>query len=184
MKRLNIGAGSKRRDGFLSVDVRGVPEVDIVSTAWDLDDDEASSIGEIYTRHMLEHLDPNDGRKSIRRWFEILAPGGRVNIVVPDLEFHARQLLGAAKSHFDDQMAHAYAGFFGWRDEGRGGNREDAHRWGYTEHTLAALLIEYGFISVARQLSGPDSEPWHLNMVAVKPGQAPELTPELAHPLL
>jgi hypothetical protein len=182
MMRLNIGAGSKRREGFLSVDVRGVPEVDIVSNAWELSDIEASSVAEIYTRHMLEHLDPNDAKKSIRRWFEILMPGGRINIVVPDLEFHARQLLGAAKSQFPDQMAHAYAGFFGWRDESRGGNREDAHRWGYTEHALAALLSGTGFTGVARQLSGVDCEPWHLNMVASKPGQIPASAPQAAHP--
>lgn len=170
--RLNIGAGSIRREGFLSVDVRGVPEVDIVSNAWELTDIPASSVAEIYTRHMLEHLDPNDGLRSIRRWYEIMMPGGRINIVVPDLEFHARQLLGGARSNFADQTAHAYAGFFGWRDETRGGNREDAHRWGYTEQSLAELLRNIGFTGVARQLSGTDSEPWHLNMIAKKPGES------------
>ena len=166
--KLIIGAGSVRREGFLSVDIRQAPGVDIVSNAWELFTIAPLSVSEIYTRHMLEHLDPTDAKLSLFRWFEILEHGGRINIIVPDLEFHARQLLGAAVSHFEDQQAHAYAGFFGWRDESRGGNREDAHRWGYTEGTLAALMRDVGFTAIARTLSGTDSEPWHLNITALK----------------
>lgn len=167
--KLNIGAGSVRREGFLSVDIRAAAGVDIVSNAWELSTIAPQSVSEIYTRHMVEHLDPNDAKLSLRRWFEILQPGGRINIVVPDIEFHARQLLGAATSHLPDQQAHAYAGFFGWRDETRGGNREDAHRWGYTERSLVILMRDVGFTDIARVLSGVDSEPWHLNVVASRP---------------
>ncbi len=168
--RLNVGAGSKKRPGFLSVDVRPAEGVDIVSNAWEISTVADGSVSEIYTRHMLEHLDPNDAQAAIARWFSLLMPGGSLNVVVPDLEFHARQLLGTAQSHFADQQMHAHAGFFGWRDESRGGNREDAHRWGYTERTLAELLRCCGFVGIARQFSGNDSEPWHLNMTAIKQG--------------
>ncbi len=167
--KLNIGAGSTRREGFLSVDVRADAMPDIVSDAWGLETIDDGSVDEIYTRHMLEHLDPNDARRTLARWFQALRSGGTLNIVVPDLEFHCRQLLGSSFSTFADQQAHAFAGFFGWRDESRGGNREDAHRWGYTERTMTALLSEFGYRQIARQLSGIDCEPWHLNMTAIKP---------------
>jgi predicted SAM-dependent methyltransferase len=119
---------------------------------------------------MIEHLDPGDARRALARWAELLVPGGILNVIVPDLEFHCRQLLGTATSSLHDQEHHAMAGFYGWREASRGGAREDAHRWGYTERTLAQALSEAGFECVARQLSGPDSEPWHLNLVARKPG--------------
>lgn len=166
--KLNIGAGSVRRPGFLSVDVRPECNPDIVSVAWDLAVVEEGSVQEIYSRHMLEHLDPHDAVRTIQRWFTVLAPGGSLNIIVPDLAYHARQILGAVKSSFADQEHHALASIYGWRDETRGGNREDAHRWGYTEETLCRLLRKAGFVHIARVLSGTDSEGWHLNLLAAK----------------
>ena len=170
--RLNIGAGRVRRAGYLSVDVRPEAQPDILSAAWDLRTLADGSVGEIYSRHMIEHLDPNDARRTLARWAELLGPGGVLNVIAPDLEFHARQLLGTATSKFPSQWDHAMAGFYGWREESRGGDREDAHRWGYTESSLAHVLTEAGFERVVRLLSGPDSEPWHLNMMARRPESA------------
>ena len=119
---------------------------------------------------MLEHLDPNEARATLCHWFELLAGDGVVHIIVPDIEFHARQLLGMASSHFTDQVMHAFAGFWGWRDEARGGDSEDAHRWGYTAQTLFQLLSECGFTEVERVTQGRDTEPWHLNVLAYKRG--------------
>jgi predicted SAM-dependent methyltransferase len=167
--RLNIGAGSVRREGYLSVDVRPEAQPDLVSAAWDLQTVASGSVSEIYSRHMIEHLDPNDARRTLARWVELLRPGGVLNVIAPDLEFHARQLLGTATSKFPSQWEHAMAGFYGWREESRGGDREDAHRWGYTERSLSEALSDAGFERVVRLLSGPDSEPWHLNMLARKP---------------
>jgi predicted SAM-dependent methyltransferase len=127
---------------------------------------------EIYSRHMIEHLGPDDARRTLARWAELLRPGGLLNVIAPDLEFHARQLLGTVTSSFPDQEHHAMASIYGWRDEARGGDREDAHRWGYTEKTLARALSEAGFDRIMRQFTGQDSEPWHLNMVARKPDTA------------
>jgi predicted SAM-dependent methyltransferase len=167
--RLNIGAGGVRREGYLSVDIRPETAPDIVSAAWDLSTVADGSVGEIYSRHMLEHLDPSDARRALARWSALLRPGGALHVIVPDLEFHARQFLGTVTSTFSSQRDHAMAGFYGWREESRGGDREDAHRWGYTEDSLAQALSETGFEYVVRLLSGPDSEPWHLNMMARKP---------------
>jgi hypothetical protein len=150
----------------VNVDVRAAEGVDLVSEAWGLTGVADGSVEEIYSRHMLEHLDPNDGARTLRRWRALLRPGGTVRVIVPDLEFHALQLLGGAQSRFPDQHAHALAGFYGWRVEDRGGSREDAHRWGYTAATLAAALVAAGFADVERHRDGVDGEPWHLNVTA------------------
>jgi predicted SAM-dependent methyltransferase len=167
--KLNIGAGSVRRDGYLSVDIRSDAKPDIVSAAWDLRTIAHNSVAEIYSRHMIEHLDPNDARRTLVRWIELLCPGGHLNVIAPDLEFHARQLLRMATSSFSNQEDHAMAGFYGWRDEARGGDREDAHQWGYTERSLSRALREGGFDRITRRRKGTDSEPWHLNVTASKP---------------
>jgi hypothetical protein len=168
--KLNIGAGGTKRPGFVSVDVRPDSGADIISTAWDLAGIADQTVEEIYSRHMLEHLDPDDARRALVKWLNVLKPGGVLNVIVPDLEFHARQLLGTATSSVvSDQESHAFAGFYGWRDVSRGGNKEDTHRWGYTARTLTLELKQAGFGDIARVTIGTDSEPWHLNVRAVRP---------------
>lgn len=169
--RVNFGCGDTRLDGYVGVDVRACRGADYVLPAWDVSPFDRDSVDEVYSRHMLEHLDPQDARRSLAAWFSILRPGGLLRLVVPDLAFHARQLLGAATSWTDEpaeNLDHAMAGFYGWRDPGRGGNREDAHRWGYTGESLSRLLREVGFVGVERVLVGTDSEPWHLHLTARK----------------
>lgn len=167
--RLNIGCGESRRRGYLGVDARPDKGTDHVAMAWDLSAWPAGTISEIYCRHTLEHLDPADARRTLIAWRDAIKPGGLVHVIVPDLIFHARQLLGEVTSWDDDparNFEHAIKSFYGWRASYRGGDAEDAHRWGYTEASLRALLEEVGFVSIARVTEGEDSEPWHLNVKA------------------
>lgn len=169
--RLNFGCGDARREGFSGVDIRPSQAAEFVLAAWDTSPFEPAGIEEVYSRHMLEHLDPNDARKALEAWLKLLEPGGLLRIIVPDLSFHARQWLAQDVSWADDQaenLEHAMAGFYGWRDESRGGDREDAHRWGYSWETLSALLFEIGFVDVIRVMTGEDSEVWHLHVTAAR----------------
>ena len=171
MTQLHLGCGNFKFPGFVNVDARKTEATDIVAPAWDIPGIAKNSVTLIYTRHMLEHLDPNEARLALKHWFDLLTEDGYAIIIVPDIEFHAKQLLGLANSNqvkFPDQQQHAFNSLWGWRDENRGGNREDAHKWGYTEATLFAALKEAGFGYGQRQTSGKDSEPWHLNVVASK----------------
>src|SRR5438874_9236576 len=43
---------------------------------------EANCADEIYAGHVAEHMD--DIKASFGRWFEVLKPGGRITITVPD----------------------------------------------------------------------------------------------------
>ncbi|APO93856.1 class I SAM-dependent methyltransferase [Xanthomonas vesicatoria] len=164
--KLHVGCASRRLDGYLNIDSRQTEATDHVCDAGAITIAPVGSVVEIYSRHMLEHLDPNDARATLKHWHELLAPAGMLHVIVPDIAFHARQLLGLECSSLEDQNLHAFAGFWGWRDEARGGNREDAHRWGYTEESLISLLTDIGFTDVQRLLEGQDSEPWHLNLIA------------------
>ena len=170
--RVNYGCGDTRLDGYVGVDVRPCRGADHVLPAWDTSPFEPDSVSKVFSRHMLEHLDPDDARRALRAWLGILKPGGRLRLIVPDLAFHARQLLGQQTSWTEEpgeNLAHALAGFYGWCDPARGGANEDAHRWGYTWETLSGLLHETGYSPVRRVQTGPDSEPWHLHAMATKP---------------
>ena len=166
MLKLHIGCAEKRLIGFVNIDVRETGATDMVADAWNISGVVSGTVSEIYSRHMLEHLDPNDARRALSHWRDLLMVRGTLNLIVPDLDFHARQLIGMVESRFPDQNCHALAGFYGWRDESRGGGREDAHRWGYTHQSLKAELERFGFIDVVRLAVGKDTEPWHLNLSA------------------
>ena len=154
------------------MDIRSCHGADHVLPAWETSPFAPGSVEEIYSRHMLEHLDPGDARRALEAWFRVLRPGGQLRLIVPDLAFHARQILGGQTSWTEDpdeNLAHAMAGFYGWRNASRGGDQEDAHRWGYTLESLRRLLNDIGFVEIRRQESGQDSEPWHLSIKARKP---------------
>jgi hypothetical protein len=175
--RLHYGCGHKQLAGYIGIDVRPTPVADYVLPAWDTSPWSQGSVQEIYSRHMLEHLDPADAARTLAAWFDVLEPGGHVRLIVPDLEFHARQLLGLTSRWGNDpnrEVGHAMAGFYGWREPSRGGDREDAHRWGYTWAALHELLLATGFRDVVRVTTGPDSEPWHLHVIARKPAGGAE----------
>jgi SAM-dependent methyltransferase len=171
--RVNFGCGDTRREGYVGVDVRKCGGADYVLPAWDCAPFEPDSVDEAYSRHMLEHLDPADARRALTAWLRILRPGGVLRVIVPDLIFHARQLLSQDTSWTKDpreNLAHALAGFYGWRDPSRGGDAEDAHRWGYTWESLSALLRDIGYAGAERVKCGTDSEAWHLHVTAYKGG--------------
>lgn len=165
--KLNIGCAEKAKEGYINIDVRETSVTNVVCDAWDVHKHFAeSSVDEIYTRHMIEHLDPNEGREAVKSWHQVLKPGGLVHIICPDLMFHCMQFLGMAQSNKPNQKDHAMAGFYGWRDESRGGSREDAHRWGYTGESMHELLSAHGYTNIIRNFDGPDTDIWHLNMMA------------------
>lgn len=169
--KLHLGCADIHLDGFVNVDVRRTSATDLVTEAWNLSMFDDGTVAQIYSRHMIEHLSLGEACRALAEWGRVLRCGGIANIVCPDLAFHARQLLGMAQSSLPDQMAHAMAGFYGWQDPLRGGEREDAHRWGYVFGSLRQACLAAGFTEVIRRTSGRDTEPWHLNILAFK-GQA------------
>lgn len=169
MTRLHIGCADIKLDGYINIDTRQTKATDIVADAWSLEMFESGTVSEVYSRHTIEHLEPDDAVRAIREWHRVLSPTGFARIICPDLEFHAKQYIGKARSTVHvDQRVHAMAGFYGWRVPSRGGNIHDAHRWGYCEKSLSTICKELGFTSITRITHGKDGEPWHLHIVARK----------------
>ena len=162
--KLDLGAAALRAQGFLSVDVREDSGAEIISDMIDLPERLKGQVDAIRCRHALEHLERADARRALQTWKLFLKPGAVLNIIVPDMDFHARQFIGSLTSSFPDQHAHAMAGFYGWCGADRGGNQWDNHRWGYSFETLRAILKDCGYTNILRVTEDIDSEPWHLNV--------------------
>ena len=83
--RLNLGCGHILLDGYINIDQRELPGVDIVSDVGNLPFAE-HSLSEIFSAHMLEHLPQERLRRLLPYWCSLLGPNGTFRAVVPDGE--------------------------------------------------------------------------------------------------
>lgn len=92
--KYHLGCGDIRLDGWVNVDARPSPAVDLVCDLADVSQLPKGAEA-VYACHVLEHFGFNGVTPSagdvLRGWVGLLAPGGKCYISVPDL-----QKIGAA----------------------------------------------------------------------------------------
>jgi len=84
--KLHVGCGSVAIQGYVNIDIRYLPNVDVVDNAEFLRKFKREAIEEIYACHVLEHFNRWRISNILRRWFELLSPGGFLFLSVPDFE--------------------------------------------------------------------------------------------------
>ena len=143
--KIEFGGGENpKRPDWKQCDVRKLPNIDYVCDAWRINEFiERNKVDEIYSRHFFEHLTFEQGQYTLIAWRDILKPNGRLEIIVPDMDFHIKQWTTGS------DMDHAKAGFWGWQ---RGNFLDiwDIHKSGYNFKTLKELLEKYMFTDVER----------------------------------
>lgn len=82
--KLDLGCGTKKKDGHIGVDVVPFPGVDVVCDVgkdrWPWNDE---SVDEVHCSHMLEHLWPWERVHFANECYRVLKRGGKAQIVVP-----------------------------------------------------------------------------------------------------
>jgi SAM-dependent methyltransferase len=82
MLKLNLGCGTKRVEGHVGVDLG--PGADVtMDVAEFLDALPDGSVAAIYSRHFLEHVEPQAFVPLLRRMDRVLRPGGTLRFIVP-----------------------------------------------------------------------------------------------------
>ena len=84
--KLHLGCGNKKIKGFINIDIRSLPEVDLVDNISELNNIKNDSVDLIYACHVLEHFGRDEYMKVLKRWYEVLNDGGTLRIAVPDFE--------------------------------------------------------------------------------------------------
>ena len=137
--RLNLGSGHVPLEGFVNVDMRELPGVDVIALLDDLPVHEGS-VAEIFSSHVLEHFPKEElTRRLLPYWRSLLRPGGTFRAVVPDIA----------------AMASGYSsgtiGFETFREVLYGGQEYngDTHYNGFSAAHLSSLLVDAGFEEVA-----------------------------------
>lgn len=135
---LEIGANVKPQAGFiesfkdakvitLDADVNQKP--DIVADAANMPPELYGKLDGLLASHVLEHFSYWNTNKVLAGWIKCLKPGGEIHILVPSLEWAARQVLSENPS--PAIYAQLYAGQV---------NQWDRHDTGFTMRKLRQLF--------------------------------------------
>lgn len=158
--RLNLGCGHLPIDGYVNVDMRELPGVDVVAPIDQLPFDEGV-VDEIHSAHVLEHFPQEDlERRLLPYWHDRLRPGGVFRATVPD---GVAMLDGYAKGEipFEDLRSVLYGG-----QEYEG----DFHFTMFGAETLTELLARAGFTEVEVEAQGrPNDICLELQVAARRP---------------
>jgi len=141
--KLHLGSGGVRIPGYLNVDLRPGPDVDYVENVGTLGSFRSNSVESIYACHVLEHFSHEMGNITatctsvIKRWYDLLIPGGVLYVAVPNLDQILKQILKGKKYK---QTLGYFMAVYGGQDY-----VENTHYCGFTKKTLVDLLKMNGF---------------------------------------
>jgi len=154
---VHVGAGSSHLEGWVNVDLWPAPLS--LDFRWGLPF-AAGSTDRVYLSHVLEHAYyPNEALQLLREIHRVLRPGGRVRIVVPDIEAciaaycaNDRRFIEGRREHWPDwNIRTRMESFLGFAGVGpHPGMFGETHKWGYDFETLAHVLTQVGFVDIRR----------------------------------
>lgn len=165
---IHFGCGDIADERFINVDARPLPHVHLVTKSPMLHAFSDNSANSIYGCHVFEHLPFHTQKKVLLRWINILKPGGRLRLSVPDFDKLVDKFLLTGRDPLSIQ-----APLMGGQDYP--GN---FHYAIFTGKHLGSLLHESGFVNVTAwhprdEPSWPNDHSWtdsvSLNLIAQKP---------------
>ena len=141
--KLHLGCGNIHLNGFCNVDILPTIAVDVISDISKLSNFKNCSIELIYACHVLEHFSHDESIKVLKRWFEVLKPGGELRISVPDID-RIVKIYSKNWQHFQTPGNTPWIGLL------YGGQTDsyDFHKTGFNFCWMKYLLEGMGFINV------------------------------------
>jgi SAM-dependent methyltransferase len=156
--KLHIGCGPCHLPGWINLDVHPAPLA--TNVLWGLPFADGS-VRLLYLSHLLEHLFyPHDVQPFLQELHRVLAPGGIVRIVVPDIEQCIAAYRHNDQDFFAQRVQHWGAGdgqptrlehFLAYAGAGPDpAYLFEAHKFGYDFETLQRALQRAGFVGIER----------------------------------
>lgn len=135
--RLHIGAGDKRLDGWVNVDLKRLPGVDVVADV--TKGLRFENVEAIFAEHFLEHLFITDALSFLLESHRVLAATGRLRLSTPNLDWvwstHYR--LDAPADEKQLQAVKLNRAFRAW-----------GHQFVWNPEILATALRACGFVDL------------------------------------
>jgi SAM-dependent methyltransferase len=181
--KLHVGCGSNYKEGWVNIDLFN-PTADVALDLRERFPFADNSVSLIYSEHVLEHFEyPRDARHILQECFRVLAPGGVINIGVPDHGLIAAAYSTRDTRFFEERRTRSYLleGDDTFMHHLNYNFRQDGlHKYSYDEETLRQVLGRIGFEQIERRQFDPalDSPKRNLRgtlyMVARKAGRRKE----------
>lgn len=145
--KFNMGSGRDKLDGYIAVDLHN-PAADINEDVLKLSLPE-SSVDEIYSSHLIEHLNHTEVIPLLGRWYSALKQNGKLIIETPDLEAMCKDFENAS----DDERYIITMCIFGAAannvtTESLANGTASPHLWGFYPKVLSDILTQIGFTNV------------------------------------
>ena len=134
MPKLQLGCGEEIKPGWVNLDIRPLPGVDVVCDARKLPFDD-NHFDLISSNDVLEHIPRPDTLSTLKEWNRVLKPNGRFKLRVPNLDvifvwyfLHTITAEDAIRRIFGNQS-----------------HPEDEHKTIFTVETIAGFLKQSNF---------------------------------------
>jgi predicted SAM-dependent methyltransferase len=137
--KLHLGCFKRKIHGFTNIDIRNDVGADVVDDCRLLTKFQENSVSLIYTSHMLEHFPLEEVPVILKRWFNLLRPGGILRISVPDFRAICEYYLTTGTYSEVQKLLY-----------GDATNQYNHHYTCYDYDTLMKLLCKVGFHGVQR----------------------------------
>lgn len=146
--RLNVGAGSRRPDGYFNVDIQENPEalkkLDAVGHVKSIPLPDGCA-KELMAIHLWEHLYRWECDEVITEWKRLLRPGGLLVLEMPDMIKFCKNILeGRMKGGKHPDQLGMWAA---WGDP-RTQDPHMNHKWGWSPETMGHYLKSHGFTNI------------------------------------
>jgi len=175
--KLQIGAGDSNAAGWLNTDIEPSENqayLDATKTMPFAD----ASLGYIFGEHVIEHLTYEDGLVFLKESYRVLAPGGKIRMVTPNLlQFLA---MFQEKTKEQNQIVNQYVprklDFHFWPPDTpdpmcfilNNEMRSWGHQFVYTPAMLRARFEKAGFTQIQQYAAGETNDPV-LNGLEIRP---------------
>ena len=143
-RKLHIG-GTEPREGWELFNALPLAGLEHHGNANDLTRFKDSTFDEIYASHVVEHFDYKDELlKTLKEWFRVMHPGGKLYVSVPDLDILSTLLLRKDLLTLEERFFVMRMMFGGHVDE------YDYHYVGLNQDFLGYFLSAAGFVNIRR----------------------------------
>ena len=177
-KKLNVGCGGMRLEGYVNADLFKGAAVDEV---FDMDQIPYldGTIEAIHSSHSLEHVPFVRAEGAIREWVRVLRPGGALTLLMPDFERCCQAYIDAPLEAPTFMQCRAWfkATIYGIQ-QSQAGEPDDAqfHRCGFSKEEIKIVLERNGFkvLSVENYKDRPEYGTPSMEIHAIKPSTVPD----------
>lgn len=145
--KLNLGCGDQYLAGWINIDVRPEMKADLHEDIYELPSMKKNSVEAIYACHVLEHFGFGVIKPTyhdvLKKWYDILIPGGSLFVCVPDIKVIAKVILST--NTYQQHKNIIQGALFGGCDY-----NTNVHKVAFSEEMLIQTLKEVGFNTVRK----------------------------------